>query len=106
MWIDYIINAGVAVRQAQGGTPEETQAQRLAVGRRRTPPPTQKWKYDFLVQFLSGPLWKTSILDFVDYHCVVFDSEEENKFEYTTIHNVRPNPLRSSRNSSPASSTA
>ncbi|MCB0368261.1 MAG: hypothetical protein KDD45_02190 [Bdellovibrionales bacterium] len=27
--------------------------------------------------------WKTSILDFVDYHCVVFDNEEENKFEYT-----------------------
>ena len=49
---------------------------------------TQKWKYDFMVQFLSGPLWKTRILDFVDYHCVVFDSEEENKFEYTTIHNV------------------
>jgi hypothetical protein len=41
---------------------------------------TQKWKYDFIVQFLSGPLWKTSILDFVDYHCVVFDNEDENKF--------------------------
>jgi hypothetical protein len=27
-------------------------------------------------------------LDFVDYNCVVFDSEEENKFEYTVIHNV------------------
>lgn len=58
------------------------------------------------MQFLSGPLWKTSILDFVDYHCVVFDSEEENKFEYTTIHNVPPLSLRSSRNSWPASSTA
>lgn len=96
----------MAVRQAQGRTPAETQAQRLAVGRRRTPPPTQKWKYDFLVQFLSGPLWKTSILDFVDYHCVVFDSEEENKFEYTTIHNVTPTPLRNSRSSWPVSSTA
>ena len=48
----------------------------------------QRWKYDVVVQFLTGPLWKSSILDFVDYHCVVFDTEEENKFEYTKIHNV------------------
>jgi hypothetical protein len=58
------------------------------------------------VQFLSGPLWKTSILDFVDYNCVVFDSEEENKFEYTTIHSVPPSPCRSLRNSWRRSSIA
>ena len=56
----------------------------------------QRWKYDFVVQFLSGPLWKSSILDYVDYHCVVFDTEEENKFEYTKIHNVPPSLLRNS----------
>ena len=59
-----------------------------------------------MVQFLSGPIWKTSILDFVDYHCVVFDNEEENKFEYTTIHNVRLPPRSSSSRWWPPSSTA
>jgi hypothetical protein len=58
------------------------------------------------VQFLSGPVWKVSILDFVDYHCVVFDSEEENKFEYTTIHNVPRPPRRSSNSWWPICSTA
>jgi hypothetical protein len=29
------------------------------------------------------------ILDFVDQNCIAFDKEEENKFEYTKIHNVK-----------------
>ena len=45
--------------------------------------------YDFMIQFLMSPLWQITILDFVDSKCVVFDNEEENKFEYTIIHNVR-----------------
>ena len=49
---------------------------------------SQNWMYEFLVQFLSSPIWRVSILDFVDVKCVTFDNEEENKFEYTTIHNV------------------
>jgi len=44
--------------------------------------------YDFMMQFLSSPIWTVSILDFVDNKCIVFDNEEENKFEYTIIHNV------------------
>lgn len=44
--------------------------------------------YDFMVQYLSSPIWRVSILDFVDNKCIVFDNEEENKFQYTTIHNV------------------
>lgn len=44
--------------------------------------------YDFMIQFLSSPLWRVSLLDFVDNKCIVFDNEEENKFEYTVIHNV------------------
>ena len=24
----------------------------------------------------------------IDKHCVIFDTEDENKFEYTTIHNA------------------
>lgn len=48
----------------------------------------KKWMYDFLVEFLSSPVWRVSILDFTDNKCLVFDNEEENKFEYTIIHNV------------------
>lgn len=40
-----------------------------------------------MVQFLSSPIWRVSLLDFVDNKCIVFDNEEENKFEHTIIHN-------------------
>jgi hypothetical protein len=33
---------------------------------------------------------KNPIRDFVDFHCAVFDTEDENKFSYTEIHDVRP----------------
>jgi len=26
-------------------------------------------------------------MSFLDEHCIVFDNEEENKLEFTTIHN-------------------
>ena len=38
--------------------------------------------------------WRITLLNFVDNNCVVFDNEEENKFEYTTIHNVLIEKLR------------
>ena len=34
-------------------------------------------------------MWKNPILEFIDQHCLIFDEEDENKIEYTTIHNVR-----------------
>lgn len=36
---------------------------------------------------MTSPVWKIPIYDFIDEHCIIFDDEEENKFEYTTIHN-------------------
>jgi hypothetical protein len=41
-----------------------------------------------LIQYLTSPLWKIPIYEFLDEHCIVFDEEEENKFEYTDVHNV------------------
>ena len=35
---------------------------------------TKRWMYDFMVQFLSSPIWRVSILDFVDNKCIVFDN--------------------------------
>ena len=37
---------------------------------------------------MQSPRWKTPILSFIEEYCIVFDDEDENKFEYTTIHNV------------------
>jgi hypothetical protein len=47
---------------------------------------TVNWLYDAIVQFLKSPGWKTPIMTFIDEHCILFDSEEENKLEYTQIH--------------------
>jgi hypothetical protein len=32
-------------------------------------------------------MWKNPILAFIDDHCISFDDEDENKLEYTAIHN-------------------
>jgi len=38
------------------------------------------------VGFLKSPEWSVPVMEFIDKQCIVFDNEEENKFEYTTIH--------------------
>uniref|UniRef100_A0A1X7VFP3 Cilia- and flagella-associated protein 36 n=1 Tax=Amphimedon queenslandica TaxID=400682 RepID=A0A1X7VFP3_AMPQE len=44
------------------------------------------WLLEGLVQFLTSPLWKYHIEDFVDQNCLIFDAGEENKFTYTDVH--------------------
>ena len=44
------------------------------------------WLYDYIVQFLKSPGWRTPIMIFIDENCVAFDSEEENKLVYSEIH--------------------
>ncbi len=39
-----------------------------------------------IVGFLKSPEWSVPVMEFIDQNCTVFDTEEENKFEYTTIH--------------------
>lgn len=46
------------------------------------------WFFDIIINFLRSPRWKTPIMSFLDENCLVFDNEEENKLEYTQIHNV------------------
>jgi hypothetical protein len=43
---------------------------------------------DSIAEFLKSPLWKNPIIKFIDENSMTFDNEEENKLEYTTIHNV------------------
>lgn len=41
-----------------------------------------------IIGFLRSPRWKTPIMSFIDDKCICFDSEEENKLEFTLHHNV------------------
>ena len=44
--------------------------------------------YECVLQYLISPIWKATIYNFLDEHCIIFDDEEENKFEYFNIHKV------------------
>ena len=44
------------------------------------------WFFDMIINFLRSPRWKTPIMSFLDEHCIIFDTEDENKLEYTPIH--------------------
>lgn len=48
----------------------------------------QDWILDTIVEYLKSPMLKNPILAFIDKYCASFDSDDENKFEYTTIHKV------------------
>lgn len=44
------------------------------------------WIFDSLITFLKSPRWKTPVVSFIEENCIIFDNEEENKFEYTSVH--------------------
>ena len=46
------------------------------------------WLFDSVTQFLKGANWAVPVWDFIDDNCIVFDSEEENKLEYSNIFNL------------------
>jgi len=41
-----------------------------------------------IINFLRSPRWKAPIMSFLDENCLIFDNEDENKLEYTVMHNV------------------
>jgi hypothetical protein len=41
-----------------------------------------------IVGFLKSPRWKTPVMIFLDENCGAFEDVEENRLEYTAIHNV------------------
>lgn len=45
------------------------------------------WLFDFVLQFLESEKFDSTVMDFVDEKCDIFDNEEENKFIYSDIHN-------------------
>lgn len=48
----------------------------------------QDWFFDIILNFLRSPRWITPVMSFVDDSCIIFDGEDENKFEYTEMHEV------------------
>ena len=45
------------------------------------------WIFDAALQVLEGEAFDCAVMNFVDEHCEVFDSlEEENKLEYSEVH--------------------
>ncbi|XP_071963543.1 uncharacterized protein [Antedon mediterranea] len=48
---------------------------------------SEDWISDTIVGFLHSPVWTVPIMTFIEENCIVFDTSEENKFEYTAIHN-------------------
>mmetsp|Transcript_20181 Transcript_20181/g.14617 ORF Transcript_20181/g.14617 Transcript_20181/m.14617 type:complete len:81 (-) Transcript_20181:977-1219(-) len=44
------------------------------------------WILDIVQEYLQSPQWKTPIVNFIEDNCLVFDDDDENKLEYTTVH--------------------
>mmetsp|Transcript_46894 Transcript_46894/g.87379 ORF Transcript_46894/g.87379 Transcript_46894/m.87379 type:complete len:487 (-) Transcript_46894:251-1711(-) len=45
-----------------------------------------QWLYEAVIRYLQGPMYSTPLMGFIDEACVIFDNDEENKLEYTKIH--------------------
>lgn len=44
------------------------------------------WLIDLILAFFHSAEWKLPVVSYIDENCFVFDSEDENKLEYTQIH--------------------
>lgn len=44
------------------------------------------WMFDYLLSLLRSPQWDISIMGFIDENCAVFDTDDENKLSYTSLH--------------------
>ncbi|MEW5304626.1 MAG: hypothetical protein WDW36_007225 [Sanguina aurantia] len=44
------------------------------------------WVSEAVVNFLRGPLYTHPLMSFIDESCLVFTPEEENKFQYSEVH--------------------
>jgi len=45
-----------------------------------------EWLSDYIESIFKSPTWVIPIAQFVDERCIVFDSADENKLEYTVCH--------------------
>lgn len=45
-----------------------------------------EWIHEAIIRYLKSPFYTAPVLQFIDENCIIFDTEEENKFEYTEVH--------------------
>eukprot|EP00200_Dunaliella_tertiolecta_P005141 CAMPEP_0202339418 /NCGR_PEP_ID=MMETSP1126-20121109/1291_1 /ASSEMBLY_ACC=CAM_ASM_000457 /TAXON_ID=3047 /ORGANISM="Dunaliella tertiolecta, Strain CCMP1320" /LENGTH=590 /DNA_ID=CAMNT_0048929971 /DNA_START=925 /DNA_END=2697 /DNA_ORIENTATION=- len=46
----------------------------------------EPWVSEAIIDFLRGPLYVHPLMEFIDDKCLIFTTEEENKLEYTQVH--------------------
>lgn len=46
-----------------------------------------EWVAEAVVEFLRGPLYINPLMSFIDANCTIWTNDEENRIEYTPIHN-------------------
>ena len=44
------------------------------------------WVLDYVMNLINSPAWEMPVMTFIDENCIIFDSDDENKFAYTDIH--------------------
>lgn len=59
---------------------------RAALGNEREDATEKEWLFDFLLSVFRSPQWDAAVMGFIDEHCAVFDTCEENKLSYTSMH--------------------
>ena len=47
----------------------------------------EEWIYEYILQFLKSRTFTDPIKEFIDRNCDIFQNREENKLEYTVLHN-------------------
>eukprot|EP00760_Papus_ankaliazontas_P016848 PhM_4_TR16897/c0_g1_i1/m.12045 len=44
------------------------------------------WMVESMVQFMHCPEWVAPVQQFIDTHCIIFDTEDESKHEFLDLH--------------------
>ena len=44
------------------------------------------WIFEHVSAIFKSPAWEADVFGFIDENCLIFTAEEENRFEYTTLH--------------------
>jgi len=46
------------------------------------------WMFDYVMSLFKSPVWDLTVMGVIDDNCFLFTNEEENKFEYTEVHEM------------------
>ena len=49
--------------------------------------------FDYILHFFKSAEWDAAVMGFIDNNCAIFVNDEENKFEYSEIHQAFVNKI-------------